>query len=102
MLEDRTNKPVLGVIPYFHLDIDEEDSLSERIQNKEVSLIDIAVIRFPRLSNFTDMMALECMDMVSVRYVNSAAEFGNPDAVILQEVKIQWKTFYGCDKMVLR
>lgn len=84
MLEDRTNKPVLGVIPYFHLDIDEEDSLSERIQNKkEVSLIDIAVIRFPRLSNFTDMMALECMDMVSVRYVNSAAEFGNPDAVIL-------------------
>lgn len=84
MLEDRTNKPVLGVIPYFYLDIDEEDSLSERIQNKkQVALIDIAIIRFPRLSNFTDMMALECIDIVSVRYVSSAAEFGNPDAVIL-------------------
>ena len=34
------------------------------------------------------------MDMVSVRYVNSAAEFGNPDAVILPGIKIQWKTFY--------
>lgn len=84
MLEDRTNKPVLGVIPYFHLDIDDEDSLSERIQGKkQVALIDIAVIRFPRLSNFTDMMALECIDIVSVRYVSNAAEFGNPDAVIL-------------------
>ena len=84
MLEDRTKKPVLGVVPYFHLDIDDEDSLSERIQNKEqAALIDIAVIRFPRLSNFTDMMALECMDAVSVRYVSSASEFGNPDAVIL-------------------
>ncbi len=84
MLEERTGKPVLGVIPYFYLDIDDEDSLSERIQNKKTTaLIDIAVIRFPRLSNFTDMMALECMETVSVRYVSSAEEFGNPDAVIL-------------------
>ena len=84
MLEDRTKKPVVGVIPYFHLDIDDEDSLSERIQSKNpAALIDIAVICFPRLSNFTDMMALECMDIVSVRYVHSISEFGNPDAVIL-------------------
>ena len=84
MLEEKTEKPVLGVIPYFHLDIDEEDSLSERLDGtKKAALLDIAVIRFPRLSNYTDLMALECMDEVSVRYVSTPGELGEPDAVIL-------------------
>lgn len=84
MLEEKTEKPVFGVIPYFHLDIDEEDSLSERLDGtKKAALLDIAVIRFPRLSNYTDLMALECMDEVSVRYVSTPGELGEPDAVIL-------------------
>ncbi len=44
----------------------------------------MAVIRFPRISNFTDLMPLEeSMDEVDVRYVTSASQFGTPDAVIL-------------------
>ena len=84
MLEEKTNIPVCGVVPYFHLDIDEEDSLSERFVHKEKKgILDLAVIRLPRISNFTDLMPLEAMEEVSVRYVASVTEFGTPDAVIL-------------------
>ena len=93
MLEEKTKIPVCGVVPYFHLDIDEEDSLSERFTHREKKgLLDIAVIRLPRISNFTDLMPLESMDEVGVRYVTSASQFGTPDAVILPGVKTRWKT----------
>ena len=88
MLEEKTDIPVTGVVPYFYLDLDEEDSLTERFQKKEKpGLIDLAVIRFPRISNFTDLAPLEALEEVSVRYVSSPAEFGNPDAVILPGTK---------------
>ena len=49
MLEERAGIPVTGVVPYFHLDIDEEDSLTERFQKKDgAGLLEIAVIRLPR------------------------------------------------------
>ena len=63
--------------------IDDEDSLSERFENKTVNVIDIAVVRFPRISNFTDFNVFECIDGVSVRYVNNVSEIGNPDMIIL-------------------
>ena len=82
MLEDRTDIPVLGVVPYFYLDLDEEDSLTERFHKKEKpGLVDIAVIRFPRISNFTDLAPLEAIKEVSVRYISSPADFGQPDLV---------------------
>jgi len=84
MLEAKTQTPVCGVVPYFYLDIDDEDSLTERFHKKvQPGLLDIVVIRVPRISNFTDFMALECMDEVSLRYVESVAEIGNPDAILL-------------------
>ena len=46
-------------------------------------MIDIAVVRFPRISNFTDFNVFECIDGVSVRYVNNVSEIGNPDMIIL-------------------
>ena len=87
MLEDLIHIPVVGVVPYVRLDIDDEDSLSERLTNKAAKLVDIAVIRLPRLSNFTDFRALEAVDGVSVRYVSSTREFGSPDLVILPGTK---------------
>ena len=84
MLEERTGIPVLGVVPYFYLDIDEEDSLTERFRRKDnAGLVDIAVVRLPRISNFTDFAPLESLDEVSVRYITSPDEFGSPDAVLL-------------------
>ena len=97
MLEEKTDIPVTGVVPYFYLDLDEEDSLTERFQKKEKpGLIDLAVIRFPRISNFTDLAPLEALEEVSVRYVSSPAEFGNPDAVILPGTKNTIRIFCGC------
>lgn len=108
MLEEKTQIPVCGVVPYFHLDIDEEDSLSDRFTHREKSgLLDVVVIRFPRISNFTDLMPLESMEEVSVRYVTNVAEFGTPDAVILPGSKntmedLRWLRQSGLEGKVLR
>ena len=68
MLEERTHIPVVGVAPYMELEVEDEDSLTERFSGKqEVDLIDIAVIRVPRISNFTDFNALEVIPGVSLR-----------------------------------
>lgn len=87
-LEQIVRVPVAGVIPYLHIDVDDEDSLTDRFERKpQNALIDIAVIRFPRISNFTDFNPLEYMDGVDVRYVGSAGELGRPDFVILPGTK---------------
>lgn len=108
MLEEKTGIPVRGVVPYFYLDIDDEDSLTERFDRKETAgLLDIAVIRLPRISNFTDFMALECMEGISVRYVSAPGEFGNPDAVLIPGSKntigdLLWMRQNGLEAKVIR
>lgn len=88
MLEDRTGIPVLGVIPYVRVDVDEEDSLAESLNRKNVEKpIDIAVIRLPRVSNFTDFAPLEEHPALGVRYVTRPRELGCPDMIILPGTK---------------
>ena len=79
--------PAVGVIPYMRLDVDDEDSLSERLHNKAADLIDIAVVRVPRLSNFTDFNVLDGVEGVSLRYVESVRQLGSPDLIILPGTK---------------
>ena len=86
-LEGLLGIPVVGVVPYLHVDIDDEDSLSRRLANRAAALVDIAVIRLPRLSNFTDFRVLEGIDGVSVRYVDSVRQLGEPDLIILPGTK---------------
>lgn len=87
-IEEITGVAVAGVVPYLHLDLDDEDSLSERLDRRgEVGLIDIAVIRLPRISNFTDFNPLEYIPGVSLRYVRTQKELGNPDLIILPGTK---------------
>jgi adenosylcobyric acid synthase len=87
MLEDLTHKPVVGVLPYLKVDIEDEDSLTERFGRQSRAALDIAVIRLPRISNFTDFTALEATTGVGVRYVASPRQLGNPDLVILPGTK---------------
>ena len=71
-LERLSGKPVLGVVPMLDVDVDDEDSLSHRLSGGgRVGLVDIAVVRLPRLSNFTDFNPLERMEEVTLRYVRN-------------------------------
>ena len=97
MLEEKAGIPVVGVAPYLNIEVEDEDSLTERFDgNQEVGVIDIAVIRVPRISNFTDFNPFESMPGVSLRYVQHVSELKKPDMIILPERKIRWKTFSGC------
>lgn len=87
-LEDLTGVPVLGVVPYTTADIDDEDSLSPRLKQAEAArAIDIAVIRLPHISNFTDFSPLEEHPALGVRYVSEASRLGRPDLIILPGTK---------------
>ncbi len=84
-LEDIINIPVLGVMPHCTLDIEDEDGVSDKILNKnsKKGKIDIAVIKLPHMSNFTDFNNLERMNDLSVRYVKSIDELDNPHMIII-------------------
>lgn len=96
-LEDLCKIPVAGVVPYMNVDIEDEDSLSSKLGNtRQKGCIDIAVIRFPKISNFTDMDVFERMDEVSIRYVSKPSELKTPDMVILPGTKIPLMIYCGC------
>lgn len=86
-LEERTGIPVVGVLPYLDIHIEEEDSLREYRPKETESGIDIAVIRLPRISNATDFLPLEEEDQVVLRYVDRAGDLGDPDMIILPGTK---------------
>ena len=88
MIEEKVNIPVLGVVPYESFDLEEEDSMSQRLSSfKETGAVDIAVVRLPRISNYTDFLVLETIREVSVRYVTRPEELKNADMVILPGTK---------------
>lgn len=88
MLEEKTGIPVLGVVPYLQVHVDDEDSLAPCLENQGGKKpLDIAVIRLPRISNFTDFTLLDEHPAMGVRYVQSTRELGAPDLVILPGTK---------------
>ena len=67
-LEELCGVPVLGVVPWTALDIDDEDSLSSRLTaGRGEKAVDIAVIHLPHISNFTDFTALSQHPALGVR-----------------------------------
>lgn len=89
--EEYTGLPVLGVVPFLpDLEIAGEDSLVlsqySNGTNHDAEL-DVAVLSYPRLSNFTDIDPLRLEPDVNIRFVKKAAHFGNPDLIILPGTK---------------
>ena len=84
-LEERTGIPVIGVIPWIDQVFPAEDSLDllERRHYKSHSDLNVAVIRLPRISNFTDFDPLESETSVTVKYLSPKQDLGHPDAVII-------------------
>lgn len=88
MLEEKTGIDVVGVAPYLQIEVEDEDSLTERFTGtSEVKLLDLAVIRVPRISNFTDFNPFEMIPGVSLRYVSSVRDLGHPDLIFLPGTK---------------
>ena len=85
-LEEKTGKPVLGVVPHIdQMGIDDEDSVS--LEEKQAAPtegdIRIAVIQTPKISNFTDFDALAHEKDVALYYVKSVEDLGEPDVIML-------------------
>lgn len=107
LLERKAGIPVTGVVPFMELSLDDEDSLTQRFDKKGESRIDLAVIRYPRISNFTDFNVFEQMPDVSVRYVTSVKQLHRPDMVILPGSKntmgdLRWMRETGLGTAVQR
>src|SRR5687767_12289922 len=89
-LERRCGVPTLGVVPYLpDVAIDAEDSLAlERPPpERPDAVVDVAVVRLPHISNFTDLDPLLNEPSVRVRYVTEPSHLGRPDLVVLPGTK---------------
>jgi adenosylcobyric acid synthase len=118
MLEERTERPVLGVLPYLNdVWLDGEDSLaiagwsggaSGRDEEPAVGgTLSVAVVRFPRISNATDVDALAAEPGVSVRLTADPAEVASADLVVLPGSRstlsdLQWMRSRGLDVAVAK
>ncbi|MCM1101188.1 MAG: cobyric acid synthase [Clostridium sp.] len=111
ILEQKGGIPVMGVVPYMELKLEDEDSLTERFGQRAedrpgtAAKIDLAVVRYPRISNFTDFNVFEQIPDVSVRYVSSAEELRSPDMVFLPGSKntmddLRWMRENGLEAAV--
>ena len=107
-LEELTGKPVVGVVPYGRFDIDDEDSLSERLDRAGgASQVRIAVVRLPRISNFTDFSALSRVPGVGVYYADRPAQLEGADLIILPGTKstlgdLKWLRESGMEAQILK
>ncbi|NJK40615.1 MAG: cobyric acid synthase [Acaryochloridaceae cyanobacterium SU_2_1] len=84
-LEEHTGIPVIGVVPWLEESLPAEDSLDlfDRRRLKPKAEVRIAVIRLPRIANFTDFDPLEAEASVQLQFVGLQESLGQPDAVIL-------------------
>lgn len=109
MIEELTNVPVLGVLPYTDLKIEDEDSLAERFRVKttEHGQINIEILYLPHVSNFTDFNVFETQPDVNVRYVMRGEAIKDPDMLIIPGSKntiedLLYLKSCGLDEQIIR
>lgn len=87
IIENLTGVKTLGVIPYTDIDIEDEDSLSEKYKsfklNKNSNKIKISVIKLKHISNVTDIDALSIYDDVEIQFITERSQIGNEDLLII-------------------
>ena len=110
MMTAKTGIRTAGVIPYMNIKVDDEDSLTEKFDDSSVSSVndvEIAVIRYPRISNFTDLGAFEMLHGVNVRYIDSPYDLQDPNMIILPGSKntimdLKWLRESGLEALIKR
>jgi adenosylcobyric acid synthase len=85
LIEELTGVPVLGILPYFDIPLPSEDSLSLGDKKTATFPVRIAVIRLPRISNFTDFELLE--QYCSLTYVPPGEDLSGYDCIIIPGTK---------------
>ncbi len=108
-LRSLSGLPTFGVVPMLeNLRLDAEDSLALDMPHESHpdASLDVAVIRLPRISNFTDIDALALEPDLAVRYVRSARELGRPDLVVIPGSKatvddLEWLRRRGLDRAIV-
>lgn len=83
MLEERSGIAVAGVVPYMYLNLEDEDSLSEKFDRKNKGLINIGIIKLPHIANFTDFDVFEQVEELSVNYITKSKDMENVDLLII-------------------
>ena len=88
MLEEKIGIPVLGVVPWMDVEIEDEDSVTERFHRAAgQGDLDVAVVRLRHISNFTDFQALTLQPGVRVRYAERPEELESADIILLPGTK---------------
>ena len=107
-LEQRTGKPVFGVLPYLHdLYLESEDSVAVQQARIQEGAFNIVVPRIPRMSNHTDFDVLRLNDGVNIQFCRQP-EFSSPaDLIIIPGSKsvrddLAWLRKYGWETEIFR
>ena len=88
MLEERIHIPVLGVVPWMDVELEDEDSVTERFRRYSGrGDIDVAVVRLRHISNFTDFQSLALQPGARVRYAENAGDLEHADLIVLPGTK---------------
>ena len=88
MIEDLTGIPVVGVIPWTDADIEDEDSVSQRLNVASGrGEITVAVVRLKHISNFTDFQALALHPGITLKYAQRPQDLARADVIILPGTK---------------
>jgi len=83
MLEERGGIPVAGVVPYMRLQLEDEDSLSEKFDRKAEGAVQIGIIKLPHIANFTDFDVFEQVPGLAIHYITGTKEVESMDMIIL-------------------
>lgn len=114
MFRDYCDIPFVGVVPYAEFELEEEDSLSDKLKvssgfRSDIAgrdVIRIAVIRFPFISNYTDFDIFDKIPEAELIYTDNAEAVKAADIVIIPGTKntagdLKWLTDKGLDKAVI-
>lgn len=82
-LEEKLKIPVLGVIPYEELNMEDEIVVTERLRSNKRSGLNIGIIKLSHISNLTDFYPLELEKNVNIRYVKTPKELDGANLIIL-------------------